>query len=78
MKKLLILLLMLSFITSADIVEVGRYKLEITTAKSKSGTVYVIETVFDTKEGKVVQRKKLQLSKYKYPQDKYGRYPTRK
>ena len=45
MKKLLILLLMLSFITSADIVEVGRYKLEITTAKSKSGVVYVIETI---------------------------------
>ena len=78
MKKLLILLLMLSFITSADIVEVGRYKLEITTAKSKSGTVYVIETIFDTKEGKVVNRKKILLSKYKYPQDKYGRYPTRK
>ena len=78
MKKLLILLLMLSFITSADIVEVGRYKLEITTAKSKSGTVYVIETIFDTKEGKVVNRKKILLSKYKLPQDKYGRYPTRK
>ena len=69
---------MLSFITSADIVEVGRYKLEITTAKSKSGTVYVIETIFDTKEGKVMNRKKILLSKYKHPQDKYGRYPTRK
>ena len=69
---------MISLLTSADKKQVGRYQLEITTAKSKSGTVYVIETVFDTKEGKVVQRKKLQLSKYKYPQDKYGRYPTRK
>ena len=69
---------MISSITPSNIVEVGRYKLEITTAKSKSGTVYVIETIFDTKEGKVVNRKKIQLSKYKYPQDKYGRYPTRK
>ena len=78
MKKLLIILLMLSLITPSNIVEVGRYKLEITTAKSKSGTVYVIETIFDTKEGKVVNRKKILLSKYKHPQDKYGRYPTRK
>ena len=69
---------MISLLIPADKKQVGRYQLEITTAKSKSGTVYVIETVFDTKEGKVVQRKKLQLSKYKYPQDKYGRYPTRK
>ena len=76
MKKLLILLFMISLITPSNIVEVGRYKLEITTAKSKSGTIYVIETIFDTKEGKVVNRKKVKLSKY--PQDKYGRYPTRK
>ena len=69
---------MISLLTPAENKQVGRYQLEITTAKSKSGTVYVIETIFDTKEGKVVQRKKLQLSKYKYPQDKYGRYPTRK
>ena len=76
MKNLLIFLLMVSFITPSNIVEVGRYKLEITTVKSKSGTVYVVETIFDTKEGKVVNRKKVKLSKY--PQDKYGRYPTRK
>ena len=67
---------MISLITPSNIVEVGRYKLEITTAKSKSGTVYVIETIFDTREGKVVNRKKLKLSKY--PQDKYGRHPKPK
>ena len=38
----------------------------------------MIETIFDTREGKVVNRKKILLSKYKLPQDKYGRYPTRK
>ena len=69
---------MISLLTPADKKQVGRYQLEITTAKSKSGTVYVIETVFDTKEGKIVQRKKIQLSKYKYPQDKYGRHPKKK
>tara|TARA_R110000824_G_scaffold2522_1_gene11617 strand:+ start:264 stop:500 length:237 start_codon:yes stop_codon:yes gene_type:complete len=78
MKKFLIFLLMVSLLTPADKKQVGRYQLEITTAKSKSGTVYVIETVFDTKEGKIVKRKKIQLSKYKYPQDKYGRYPKKK
>ena len=76
MKKLLIILLMLSLITPSNVVEAGRYKLEITAIKSKSGTVYVVETIFDTKEGIVVNRKKVKLSKY--PQDKYGRYPTRK
>ena len=76
MKKLLIILLMLSLITPSNVVEAGRYKLEITAIKSKSGTVYVVETIFDTKEGKVVNRKKLKLSKY--PQDKYGRHPKRK
>ena len=69
---------MISLLIPAENKQVGRYQLEITTAKSKSGTVYVIETIFDTKEGKVVQRKKIQLSKYKYPKDKYGRYPTKK
>ena len=69
---------MISLLIPADKKQVGRYQLEITTAKSKSGTVYVIETIFDTKEGKIVQRKKIQLSKYKYPKDKYGRYPKKK
>ena len=69
---------MISLLIPADKKQVGRYQLEITTAKSKSGTVYVIETIFDTKEGKVVKRNRIPLSDYKYPQDKYGRYPNKK
>jgi hypothetical protein len=71
MKKLLLVLLMVSFLLPS---EVGRYQISISTATTKKGNVYVVETVFDTKEGKVLQRKKIPLSKYQYPKkDKYGR-----
>ena len=55
MKKLLIGLLLVSFMVSAEPEkkeEVGRYKIEITTYVSKKNNVYVLETIFDTKTGK--------------------------
>ena len=71
MKKLLLVLLMVSFLLPS---EVGRYQISVATATSKKGVVYVVETIFDTKEGKVLKRKRILLSKYQYPKkDKYGR-----
>ena len=66
MKKLLIGLLLVSFMVSAEPEkkEVGRYKIEVTTYVSKKGNVYVLETVFDTKTGKVVKRKRFYHTKY--------------
>ena len=60
MKKLLIGLLLVSFIISAEPKkeELGRYKIEITTYTSKKGNVFVLETIFDTRTGKVVERKR--------------------
>ena len=68
MKKLLIGLLLVSFMVSAEPEkkeEVGRYKIEITTYVSKKGNVYVLETIFDTKTGKVVDRKRFYHTKYR-------------
>ena len=42
----------------------GRYKIELTTYVSKKGNVYVLETIFDTKTGKVVERKRFYHTKY--------------
>jgi len=66
MKKLLIGLLLVSFMVSAEPEkeEVGRYKIEVTTYVSKKGNVYVLETVFDTKLGKVIERKRFYHTKY--------------
>ena len=67
MKKLLIGLLLVSFLISAEPEkkeEVGRYKIEITTYVSKKGSVFVLETIFDTKTGKVVDRKRFYHTKY--------------
>ena len=44
--------------------EDGRYKIEVTTYVSKKGNVYVLETIFDTKTGKVVERKRFYHTKY--------------
>ena len=71
MKKLLIGLMLVSFLVSAKTIsedikeEVGRYKIEITTYTSKKGSVFVLETVFDTKTGKVVERKRFYHTKYR-------------
>ena len=69
MKKLLIGLLLVSFMVSAETKEVkeevGRYKIEITTyVNSKNGKTYVLETIFDTNLGKVIERKRFYHSKY--------------
>ena len=66
----LIGLLLVSFMVGAKTVtdevkkEVGRYKIEVTTYTSKKGSVFVLETVFDTKTGKVVERKRYYHTKY--------------
>ena len=78
MKRLLISLLLVSLLISApkkvEEKEVGRYQLSTTTAISKKGSVYVVETVIDTKTGTIVRRKKISLSKYRLPyKDNYGR-----
>ena len=67
MKKLLIGLLLVSFMVSAEPEkkEVGRYKIEVTTYVSKKGNVYVLETIFDTKTGKVIERKRFYHTKYR-------------
>ena len=67
MKKLLIGFLLVSFMVSAEPEkkeEVGRYKIEVTTYVSKKGNVYVLETIFDTKTGKVIERKRFYHTKY--------------
>ena len=66
MKKLLIGLLLVSFMVSAEPEkeEVGRYKIEVTTYVSKKGSVFVLETIFDTKTGKVIDRKRFYHTNY--------------
>ena len=66
MKKLLIGLLLVSFMVSAEPEkeEVGRYKIEVTTYVSKKGNIFVLETTFDTKTGKVVERKRYYHTNY--------------
>ena len=76
MKKLLIGLLLVSFMVSAETEvkeEVGRYKIEVTTYVSKKGNIYVLETIFDTKTGKVVERKRFYHTKYKKTRGRHER-----
>ena len=47
--------------------EVGRYQLSTAVAESKKGKVYIVETILDTRTGKIVKRKKISLTKYKLP-----------
>ena len=79
MKKFLIGLLLVSFLVSAKTIsenvkeEVGRYKIEITTyVNSKNGKTYVLETIFDTKTGKVIERKRFYHTKYGEKKRKWG------
>ena len=68
MKKLLIGLLLVSFMVSAETKsEIGRYQLETLVYESKKGKIYIVETVLDTKTGKVVTRRKKTASSYKLP-----------
>ena len=66
MKKLLMGLLLVSFLVSAEPKkeEIGRYKIEITTYVSKKGNVFVLETIFDTKTGEVIDRKRYYHTNY--------------
>ena len=71
MKKFLLVMLLVSFMVGAKTItdevkeEVGRYKIEVTTYTSKKGNVYVLETIFDTKTGKVIDRKRFYHTKYR-------------
>ena len=52
MKKLLFCLIFISSLMSVDIEkEIGRYQLETITYESKKGTVFIVETILDTKTG---------------------------
>ena len=66
MKRFLIGLMLVSFMVSAEPKkeEVGRYKIEITTYVNSKGKTYVLETIFDTKTGKVIERKRFYHTKY--------------
>ncbi len=69
MKRFLLVLLMVSFLIPNDVEEkeVGRYQLAVSTYTSQKGKVYIVETVLDTKTGKVVKRKRIYHTKYKLP-----------
>tara|TARA_Y100001973_G_scaffold37675_1_gene56629 strand:- start:430 stop:651 length:222 start_codon:yes stop_codon:yes gene_type:complete len=61
--------MLISFLISSDVEsEVGRYQLAVSVYESpKSGKVYIVETVLDTKTGKIIKRKKKRASSYKLP-----------
>ena len=68
MKRFLVSLILISFLISSQTEnEIGRYQLETLTYTSKKGTVYIVETILDTKTGKIVKRKKKKASSYKLP-----------
>ena len=72
MKKLLIGLLLVSFMVSAE-TEIGRYKIEVTTYVSpKTNKLYVLETTFDTTTGKVIDRKRFYHTKYGDKKRRWG------
>ena len=80
MIKILILTMMLSLTmaSSEKDKEVGRYQLETLVYTSKKGTVYIVETVLDTKTGDVVKRRKKKASLYKLPyKDRYNKLITK-
>ena len=68
MKKLLIGLLLVSFMVSAEPEkkeEVGRYKVEVTTyISNRTNKMYILETTIDTKTGKVIKRKRFYHANY--------------
>ena len=67
MKKLLIGLMLVSFMISAEAKkeEVGRYKVEVTSYTSnRTNKMYILETTIDTKTGKVIKRKRFYHANY--------------
>ena len=69
MKRFLIVLLLVSFLIPKNVeeAEVGRYQLAVSTYTSLKGKIYIVETVLDTKTGKVIKRRKIYHTKYKLP-----------
>ena len=69
MKRLLISLLMVSLLTSAPKKvenEAGRYQVATTAYVSpKTDKVYIVETIIDTKSGKIVKRDRFYYKNYK-------------
>ena len=46
--------------------EVGRYQVAtVTYISPKTGKLYIVETVIDTKTGEIVKRKRFYYTKYK-------------
>ena len=71
MKKLLIGILLVSFLVSAKTIsentkeEVGRYKVEVTSyVSNRTNKMYILETTIDTKTGKVIKRKRFYHANY--------------
>ena len=68
MKRFLIGLMLVSFLVSAEPEnkkEVGRYQVATTTYVSpKTGKLYIVETVIDTKTGEIIKRQKFYYTKY--------------
>ena len=69
MKKLLIGLLLVSLMVSAETKEkkeeVGRYKVEVTSyISNRTNKMYILETTIDTKTGKVIKRKRFYHANY--------------
>tara|TARA_A100001201_G_C4088279_1_gene201246 strand:+ start:1861 stop:2115 length:255 start_codon:yes stop_codon:yes gene_type:complete len=75
MKKLLMGMLLASFMIAAESSEVGTFQVSTTVVESqKSGKHYVIETIINTKTGEIVARRKILQSKYKLPtKDRYNK-----
>ena len=69
MKRFLLVLLMVSFLIPKNVEEkeVGRYQLAVSIYENKKGITYIVETVLDTKTGKVIIRRKKKASSYKLP-----------
>jgi hypothetical protein len=68
MKYLIYSILFVSLLVAAPPeAAIGRYQLETTTYINKKGLVYIVETVLDTKTGKVVVRRKKKASSYRLP-----------
>ncbi len=71
-------MIMLSWGIASSTEEVGRYELETLVYTSKKGTVYIVETILDTKTGEVVKRRKKKASSYKLPyKDRYNKVITK-
>ena len=66
MKKILLALMMISFLISSEPKKsVGRYDLKVVTYVSpKTGKLYILETTIDTKTGKVTKRKRFYHANY--------------